>query len=63
MLQFRQKGLSLVLKEVCVTSRPLFLMCLPTLWATLITQLVKDLPAMQETLILFLGWEVHLEKG
>ena len=55
MLQFKHKGLSLVLKEVCVTSRPLFLMCLPTLWASLITQLVKDLPAMQETLIRFLG--------
>ena len=29
----------------------------------LIDQLVKDLPAMQETLIQFLGQEVSLEKG
>ena len=26
-------------------------------------QLVKDLPAMQETLVQFLGWEDLLEKG
>ena len=29
----------------------------------MIAQLVKNLPAMQETLILFLGWEDSLEKG
>ena len=28
------------------------------LWASLIVQLVKNLPAMQETLVRFLGWEV-----
>ena len=27
------------------------------------SQLVKNLPAMQETLVQFLGWEVPLEKG
>ena len=32
-------------------------------WASLIAQLVKNLPAMQETLVLFLGWEDLLEKG
>ena len=26
-------------------------------------ELVKNLPAMQETLVLSLGWEVPLEKG
>ena len=31
-------------------------------WASLIAQLVKN-PAMQETLIGFLGWEDPLEKG
>ena len=31
--------------------------------ASLIAQLVKDLPAMQETLVQFLGWEEPLEKG
>ena len=32
-------------------------------WASLIAQLVKDLPAMQETPVQFLGWEDPLEKG
>ena len=32
-------------------------------WASLIAQLVKNPPAMQETLIQFLGQEVPLEKG
>ena len=30
-------------------------------WASLIAQLVKNLPAMQETRVLFLGWEDSLE--
>ena len=29
----------------------------------MITQLVKNLPAMQETLVRFVGWEDPLEKG
>ena len=32
------------------------------LMASLITQLVKNPPAMQETLVCFLGQEDHLEK-
>ena len=32
-------------------------------WASLIAQLVKNLPAMQETLVWFLGGEDPLEKG
>ena len=32
-------------------------------WASLITQLVKSLPAVQETLVRFLGQEDLLEKG
>ena len=31
--------------------------------ASLIAQLVKNPPAMQETLVWFLGWEDPLEKG
>ena len=31
-------------------------------WASLVAQLVKNLPAMQETLVRFLGWEDLLEK-
>ena len=32
------------------------------LWASLIAQLVKNLPAMQETWVRFLGWEDPLKK-
>ena len=32
-------------------------------WASLVAQLVKILPAMQETRVRFLGWEDPLEKG
>ena len=32
-------------------------------WASLVAQLVKNTPAMQETLVQFLGWEDLLEKG
>ena len=32
-------------------------------WASLVAQLVKDPPAMQETWIWSLGWEDPLEKG
>ena len=34
-----------------------------TLWASLVAQLVKNLPAMQEMLVRFLVWEDSLEKG
>ena len=32
-------------------------------WASLVIELVKNLPAMQETLVRFLGWEDPLKKG
>ena len=32
-------------------------------WASLVVQLVKNPPAMQETPVQFLGWEDPLEKG
>ena len=34
-----------------------------TIWASLIAQLVKNLPAFQETLVQFLGREDPLKKG
>ena len=34
-----------------------------TNWASLVAQLVKNPPAMQETLVRSLGWEDPLEKG
>ena len=32
-------------------------------WASLVAQTIKNLPAMQETLVQFLGLEDPLEKG
>ena len=32
-------------------------------WASLVAHLVKNLPAMPETWVQLLGWEVPLEKG
>ena len=32
-------------------------------WASLVAQLVKNLPAMRETWVQFMGWEDPLEKG
>ena len=32
-------------------------------WASLVAQLVKNPPTMQETWVQFLGWEDPLEKG
>ena len=32
-------------------------------WASLVGQLLKDLPGMQETWVQSLGWEDPLEKG
>ena len=32
-------------------------------WASLVTQIVKNLPAMRETCVRSLGWEDPLEKG
>ena len=36
---------------------------LPSPWASLVAQLVKNLPAMWETWVRSLGWEDSLEKG
>ena len=38
-------------------------LCDPVDLASLIAQLVKNLPAMQETPVRLLGWEDPLEKG
>ena len=32
-------------------------------WASLVVQLIKNPPAMQETLVQFMGWKDPLEKG
>ena len=41
-------------------------MSLPTVtayWSSLVAQMVKNLPALQETWVQSLGWEHPLEKG
>ena len=38
-------------------------MAVTVIIASLIAQLIKNLPAVQETPVLFLGWEDPLEKG
>ena len=46
-----------------VRSQPLYLsMAMPLIWASLVAQLVKNLPAMQETRVQSLGWEDPLDK-
>ena len=37
--------------------------CSLVIWASLVAQMVKNLPAMQETWVGSLGWEDPLEKG
>ena len=39
------------------------MVCLSFSWASLIAQLVKNLPALLETQVQFLGWEDPLKKG
>ena len=41
----------------------IFLAGLGIYWASLVAQLVKNLPAMRETRVRSLGWEDPLEKG
>ena len=36
--------------------------CIPVSGASLVARMVKNLPAMQETLVQSLGWEDPLEK-
>ena len=40
-----------------------FIMFYNTMWASLLVQMVKNLPAMQETQVWSPGWEDPLEKG
>ena len=53
---------SLCHKELDTTEQ--LMQCKSTmLWASLVAQLAKNLPTLQETLVWFLGWEDMLEKG
>ena len=44
-------------------SQPRLMVCIVTIGASLVAQLVKNLPAMQETLVQFLSGEDLLEKN
>ena len=46
-----------MIRKICI-KHLLHVLC----WASVVAQLVKNLPAMQETLVQFLGWEDPLEK-
>ena len=53
------QGYVLMVWVTCIQSRSFF----SKPWAFLVAQLLKNLPATQETLVRFLGWENPLEKG
>ena len=40
-----------------------FIVCYTIYWASLVAQMVKNLPAMQEILVPSLAWKDPLEKG
>ena len=48
---------------LCTSTGSYFKMYLRIKWASLIAQLIKNLPAVQETPVQFLGQEDLLEKG
>ena len=51
-----------VSKDTAITGINIFTASSKLMWASLIAQLVKNLSAVQETLVGFLGWEDLLEK-
>ena len=57
---------SCLLRQLCPSSYTqkyiFFKYKIPIFWASLIAQLVKNPPAVQETPVQFLGWEDLLEK-
>ena len=61
----RQAGTRLMFVE-CKYSWDLYGLLLgssPSVWVSLVTQMAKNLPAMQETWFQLMGWEDPLEKG
>ena len=61
------QSLLLGVGPLCVVVRPSEVFFFPQAvhqdWASLVAQLVKNLPAMLETLVRSLGWEDSLQKG
>ena len=61
--KMQASGLTKFIPFICISviwGQILFLDCL---WASLVAQMVKNLPAMQESWVSSLGWEDALEKG
>ena len=55
-------SVSLTSTQFFIIHHPKFKIPSAFLWASPVAQTVKHLPAMQETLVRFLGWEDPLEK-
>ena len=64
-LNYSVKGEGLMLSQAVFKSLKAlrFGLCFFLSWASLVAQLVKNLPAMQETWVWSLGWEDPVEKG
>ena len=59
-----QRGLQMTCtKSQNLTLNSHLMIIKPSLWAFLVAQMVKNLPAMWETRVQSLGWEDPLEKG
>ena len=54
---------TVVTTSVCVVFRHRYIHFHFHFWASLVAQMVNNLPAMQETWVQSLGWEDPLEKG
>ena len=62
-LKFSPLSISSLFKRCSEYGMTLNNLQVPQRWASLVAQLVKNLPAMQETWVRSLGWEDPLEKG
>ena len=62
-LSLEPKPFCQYLQSYKATTTKSFINYTGSFWAALVAQLVKNLPAMQETLAWFLGQEDPLEKG
>ena len=60
---FKQYPKGIYTKTIYLGMQSLYIHIYLKKWASLVAQLVKNLPAMQETWVRSLGWEDPLEKG
>ena len=54
---------SCILNILCIILINLYSIPVNYIWASLVAQLVKNLPAVKETQVQSLGWEDSLKKG